>query len=466
MVQGLLLYVALPNLAFLLLAREFFINRPLLNADYLFLWLASSWLSRRAVIVIYAVLFDLDLILATESIYHYSTVETISGALSLLEHAPIVPLSIAAVLLALSLALLAIGLKRSIVRSTLSTRGRVLVGLAAIVLSSATVERALAPAGDPIEAVHAGRAIFGSSLIETGISSVELATASHRQQREGTETESVARDLSAMQSPPSSYNVALILVESQGLLKSEPDMRSVLAPLTGPAIRKRYSVRIGDVRFFGATMFGELRSLCHIYVPHTVPSELPRLDACLPNVLRRRGYETLSYHGFSRWFYERERWYPKIGFEHSYFAENLLPLAPPEGHCGSGFQELCDLWIADLVERELVAPSVHRKLVYWLTVNTHYPVPSELARESGLDCAASETLREHPDSCALARIHFRLYTRLAQMALNSNLPATRFIVVGDHMPPFPTLSERALYDDEHVPFVELTPIVSAAKGSR
>ena len=41
--------------------------------------------------------------------------------------------------------------------------------------------------------------------------------------------------------------------------------------------------------------------------------------------------------------------------------------------------------------------------------------------------------------------------------LNPRIPPTRFIIVGDHAPPFYELEERDLYDQKQVPYVDLTP---------
>ena len=165
----------------------------------------------------------------------------------------------------------------------------------------------------------------------------------------------------------------------------------------------------------------------------------------------------MSYHGYWRWFYQRQDWYPKLGFARSHFAEDLLPGAPESAHCGTMFPGVCDLWIADRIEDELARAGKLRKFVYWVTLNSHFPVESELAQGSTFDCARTETLKKGTDPCDLARIHYRLYERIARLALDRAIPPTRFIIVGDHMPPFPGLDERALYDDEHVPYVDLIP---------
>jgi hypothetical protein len=455
-----MLYLVLPNLAFFLLGREFFIRRALINSDYLLLWIGSCYLSRRTTIVLYIGLVCLDLILSTESIYHFSTVESLVVARELLTFNPAVFYSMAGGLLLLAMAALVVARRRGIVRSHLSKQSQVLIGIVALAASGATVARSFDLAGSDLEN-FGDSAIVASGVAETGLSSLELAMASRQSNNvfpaPSAATSQVVHDLSLQTKSAGPYDIVLILVESQGLLKNAGDMRRVLAPLIDPAIQARYAVATGAARFYGATMFGELRTLCRIYMPRSIPTDQPGLDRCLPNLLSRLGYETVSYHGFNGWFYERTRWYPALGFQRSYFAAELKPLAPPSAMCGTFFKGICDLWIADQVEHELATRSERRKFIYWLTLNSHLPVDSRLASESSFDCAGTETLREEMGPCKLAQIHFQLYSRIARLALNSQVPPTRFIVVGDHMPPFATLSERALYDEDRVPFVELIP---------
>jgi hypothetical protein len=455
-----MLYLVLPNLAFFLLGREFFISRALINSDYLLLWVGSCYLSRRTTIVLYVGLVSLDLILSTESIYHFSTVESLVMARELLTFNPAVFYPMVGGLLLLAMAALVAARRRGMVRSNLSKQRQVLIGIAALAASAATVVRSFDLIDSDLEK-FGDSPIVASSVAETGLSSFELAMAPGQSNdifpAPSAATSQVVRDLSLQGKRAGPYDIVLILVESQGLLKNASDMRRVLAPLTDPAIQDRYAVDTGAVRFYGATMFGELRTLCRIYMPRSIPTDQPGLDRCLPNLLSRLGYETVSYHGFNGWFYERTRWYPTMGFQRSYFADELKAFAPPSAICGMFFKGICDLWIADQVEHELATRPAERKFIYWLTLNSHLPVDYRLASESGFDCAGTETLREEIGPCNLARIHFQLYSRIARLALNRRIPPTRFIVVGDHMPPFATLSERALYDEDRVPFVELIP---------
>ena len=453
------MYLVLPNLAFILIGRAFFINRALVNSDYLFLWISSSYLSRRTTSVLYLLLVVLDLILSTESIYHFSTAELLVMAGEILKFYPITFYLAAGALFLLTIAVFAVTRERGVVRQLLSKRSQLVIGTVALVLSAATVMRS-SDAFDRYLDTFGASEIVASGVIETGLATYRVVMASQHSQdtmpvQKGA-TAGMKRDLSLQGEAAQPYDIVIILVESQGLLKSARDMNRVLAPLIDPAIQARYAINTGNVRFFGATMFGELRTLCRIYVPQAVPQDLPRLDQCWPNVLGRHGYETVSYHGFGKWFYERYLWYPQVGFQRSYFAEELRPLSPPM--CGIKSHGVCDLWIAGQVENELLMPERKtKKFIYWLTLNSHLPVDADLAGESSFDCASTATLQVKIAPCNLARIHHQLYARIAQIALNRRIPPTRFIIVGDHMPPFTTLSERALYDETRVPFVELVP---------
>ena len=456
--RGLMLYLVLPNLAFFLLSREFFINRALINSDFLLLWVGSCYLRRKTTVVLYAGLVALDLILSTESIYHLSTVATIIATREILESDPVRFYSIAGLIFLLGMAAFVMTHKGSSVRSHLTRRDQFFIGIAGLVLTGVTVARSVDPI-DVFADTFGDGAIVASSIAEITLSSLRLAMDSKQNQitfpAPGAATSRVAREISIRGKSAAPYNIVVILVESQGLLNNEGDMRRVLAPLIDPAIQERYLVARGEVHFYGSTMFAEMRTLCRIYMPYAIPTKLPGLERCLPNMLRRLGYETVSFHGYHRWFYQRELWYPTVGFQRIYFADEMQQFSPPK--CGTLFAGTCDLWIADRVEQELLMPGKKRKFIYWLTLNSHLPVDSVLASESNFDCAGTETLREDVGPCELAQIHFRLYTRIAQIMLNEKLPPTRFIIVGDHVPPFVTLSARALYDNGRVPYVDLTP---------
>jgi len=255
------------------------------------------------------------------------------------------------------------------------------------------------------------------------------------------------------------YQVVLVLAESDGLLRDDRDQARVLAPLTGPAVAKRYQVTRGSLPFSGSTVSGELRALCGMRGSPVDAETADRLPPCLPRLLHERGYETLSFHGNRASFFDRARWYPLLGFDLSYFAEELdaLPGGPP-AECGVLLRGACDADVARAIRGELARPAPRPKFVYWLTLSSHLPVDAVVARDSAFDCGATDSLRDADGPCGLERILYRLHEAVARLALDPALPPTRFILVGDHAPVFAERAERALYDDARVPFVDLVPL--------
>ena len=450
------LYLLLPNLAFLLLGKLFFIERELVNTDYLFLWLASPWIARRVNDLLYGLVFILDLALSTESIYHYSTREAIFLLRELFQATPLLFPAIVAASLVLVAALFFYVSRAASRAPHPRLPRRVMVSV--LIFAFAPVVSGVLQMLDrdsPFGPSHR-TATVGSGIMETVSSIWDLTTpalSGPAASATGAASSEVLRDVG--QSPP--YHVVVVLVESQGVLKNAADMNAVFAPLLTSEVKSRYKIRRGTVPFFGATMFGELRTLCRIYAPQATPTYLPGLERCLPHELRRRGYDTVSYHGYARWFYERPAWYPRVGLQRSHFQEDLSEGAPEDAVCGVLLRGLCDTWIEPRVRNEVLNAGTQAKFVYWVTLSSHLPVDFDVANKSAFDCAGTQVLKDHEESCGLARIHNQLYVGIAKMALDPALPPTRFLLVGDHAPPFTMLAERALYSEDRVPFIQLVP---------
>jgi hypothetical protein len=59
-------------------------------------------------------------------------------------------------------------------------------------------------------------------------------------------------------------NIALILVESYGVLRDATQASLISAPFNSPAIRRHYDGTGGTVPFHGTTIAGEFRELCGV----------------------------------------------------------------------------------------------------------------------------------------------------------------------------------------------------------
>ena len=249
-------------------------------------------------------------------------------------------------------------------------------------------------------------------------------------------------------------NVVLILVESMGDAPT-PD-RNYLDVFERPTLADRYLVEVGRVPFVGSTVAGEYRELCGLTSGTRIRNEeLSHREGCLPEIYNKKGYETEGIHGYQGRMFARKVWYPSLGFQKLTFLEQLR--SNPQMHvCGGAFPGICDTDIARYIGTRLKQPG-KKKFIHWMTLNTHLPVERSVERER--QC---ENTREI-DVCELESLLRTTLTGIADLADDPNVPPTEFIIVGDHAPPFATLSRRNAFDQKYVPFVRLIPRTESRK---
>jgi hypothetical protein len=412
---------------------------------------------------LYALLLLVDVALSGESIYQFSTADLLLNV----HYLPALDSPQMYAIAGVVLLFLAAFVK-------LSGQGRPggaahdAAGRARVTVLAGFVGVALAAAGagldvfaHPFDATKSVR-LVGSRTLEVGESGLALALGPEWTRKMYAESDwrgrVALRDISRTKGARP-YHLVLVVVESEGVLRNRADHERVFGPLTDKAIAQRYAVAQGTLPFKGPTVSGELRALCGIQGSPATVETGQKLPDCLPRQLRSVGYETLSFHGNTESLFERTRWYPDLGFDLSYFEETLsLKGAGATRECGVLIRGICDSEMIRFVQRELEHPGRRPKFIYWLTLSSHLPVDTVLARDSEFDCSASASLKEEPGPCAHERILHRVHQQIAQVVLDPALPPTRFIIVGDHAPPFLEVAERALYSPDRVPYVDLVPL--------
>lgn len=254
--------------------------------------------------------------------------------------------------------------------------------------------------------------------------------------------------LAAQSRPP--QRVLMVLVESLGVLRDAGQRAILTALFDDPALRRLYTVTTGTSAFFGATASGEMRELCRTYRSHR---EVFTEDdpTCLPKRFAARGYRTVSVHGYHAGFYGRAQWYPLAGFRESLFGEALAPRFTRA--CGGPFPGPCDTDVAEVVEAELAAPGP--AFVYWLTLNSHVPVPRDVATKRQ-DCGHPESPFGDREVCAMVEIWQDVFAAVSRLALAH--PGTEILLVGDHAPPLWRRTARDAFEPGRVPWIRLAPI--------
>lgn len=246
-------------------------------------------------------------------------------------------------------------------------------------------------------------------------------------------------------------NVLLVVVESMGRILNKEGSEREFALFQDRELQERYSVTEGTVPFFGSTVSGEMRELCHLRTGMYVTADtLKGHPPCLPAQYSAAGYEAAAFHGFRATMFQRSGWYPGLGFTGSSFLADMphLPI------CEGAFYGICDDAVADLLRSRLqsrAAGLVPPQFLYWLTLNGHLPVNEKNAPNETCPIAA-----DHHVCAQLAYVQ-NVLASVKTIVLDKKIGRTAIVVVGDHAPPFLAPEDRGRFDEKNVPFIYLRP---------
>jgi phosphoglycerol transferase MdoB-like AlkP superfamily enzyme len=203
-------------------------------------------------------------------------------------------------------------------------------------------------------------------------------------------------------------------------------------------------------------MGGEGRELCGRKIAFKLMTLTPKdMHACLPNQLASEGYHTLSVHGLDGHMFKREDWYPRAGFEEDVFRDDLEQENLPD--CVGAFTGTCDAAIADWIGRRLKMATPKPNFVYWVTLNSHLPVPVPSPLQNGAPCAGIASLAGKPPLCSWYQLVENVHQSVVKLALSKLARPTVFIIVGDHAPPFGEGDIRRGFSQTVVPYMILLP---------
>jgi phosphoglycerol transferase MdoB-like AlkP superfamily enzyme len=96
--------------------------------------------------------------------------------------------------------------------------------------------------------------------------------------------------------------------------------------------------------------------------------------------------------------------------------------------------------------------------IYWVTLNSHLPVPAKPDLPDDGICATQPALRNSVALCSWFRLVRAVHQSVQKVALGATARPTVFVLVGDHAPPFGDPQLRSDFSSTQVPYVMLTPI--------
>ena len=123
--------------------------------------------------------------------------------------------------------------------------------------------------------------------------------------------------------------------------------------------------------------------------------------------------------------------------------------------CGGVFAGACDRDVPPLLAAQL-KQGKRPQFVYWLTLNSHLPVPPGLNLDVDHCERISATLAEqYPMICRQFALWDQIDAALVKEITAADFPPTDILIVGDHMPPYFDRHHRSQFAPDRVPWLLL-----------
>lgn len=453
-------YILIPNFVFAIFNLVATSSRPIINLDYCIVGILTPFIGRYWGVLLYLFLFVLDLVASFAPTYHLKPVIllTIFRELSAFEPTTLALLSV--LLISPILLMWFFTLKRDFFSSQqLGLRSRSTLIIASLIIIILDIMNASNGLVRTSETTSINYNIAGSALWKIShdikitskkkIPPIVLQESEYAMSR-------VHANLIAGTLPL--QNIVLVIVESWGISTDSTLNAAIVKPLSNPKLLSRYQVLSSVVPFHGSTVPAELRELYGLRAsgPQNVEAA-----TSISAMLASKDYETYALHGFMPNFFGRDAWYPKAGFRNIIFINDIKKLQPTDELCGStNFRGSCDDKMPSLIKQLLLGKNgvaVNTpKFIYWLTLNSHYPYATP-SHSSHFACESFGLSEKNQGVCNLSTILYGVFSSLADLIEDTDIPPTRFIIVGDHSPPFLMRSNEGLYNNAYVPMIELIP---------
>lgn len=251
---------------------------------------------------------------------------------------------------------------------------------------------------------------------------------------------------------PNGRHMLVVIVEAMGHFAT-PQAQSLLEDaIRSAGIEDRYRIESGTNTFIGGTTAAEMREFCATRDSYLDHLDTPRPD-CLPYHMTQEGYLTNAYHGFSENMFDRDQWWPQIGFTERHFGEDMRQ--PGEKLCGDVFVGICDPKLVQTIAARLKS-ATQPQFSYLLTFNTHVPVIADQGY-GHLDCLHKDPRVPEREVCFMADAWIELLHTIAESFADPSAPPTEILIVGDHAPPLWYRAARDLFTPGEVTWFRLSP---------
>ena len=251
-------------------------------------------------------------------------------------------------------------------------------------------------------------------------------------------------------------NQMVIIVESFGLLNDSNIRNSFQNAISEKFKDRNWICKWGKARFAGGTTKSELRELFNSEGDYRYLID-PKHAEIINNIFKikkNQGYHTSAIHSFKGNMFERQLWWKNIGVENIYFSEdvqNELNFKKKLNY-DTPFISVNDEDAFNYIQNK--ASKDKKEFLYLLTENGHLPFKGK--NITSIIEGDFYPIKMGGMSEEGINQHKRIWAFLNYVAENLNKnKIQKVLIVGDHMPPFTNKIDRAFYNDQYVPYLEV-----------
>lgn len=196
----------------------------------------------------------------------------------------------------------------------------------------------------------------------------------------------------------------------------------------------------------GFTINGEVRELCQKGLKDfNIKDKKIGFEHCLPKQYQKMSYHTISLHGATKFMYERDVWYPKVGFQSSFFQDSFPNV---QSRCFS-FPGMCDRDLIPFISH--VFANSEKLFFYWLTLNSHINYDLRDLKINAFDCNKYK-IDAKSSSCRNLKLQKQFFYYLEDLISRPEMKGVFVVVVGDHAPPVYG-NDKSIFVENKVPML-------------
>jgi hypothetical protein len=254
-------------------------------------------------------------------------------------------------------------------------------------------------------------------------------------------------------------NQMLIVVESWGELKDAKLQKELDSWIAKKFENKGYAVNIGKTKTYGSTVAAGLRELTNTRGDYSFYLNKKSVETPFKSIFdekKLQRYETFGFHPYTAKMFLRSVWWKNIGIQNLYFKEQYLLENSTKENLVKGeanyFPSVKDEIFFDYVLNK--TKKTPKKFVYFLTVNSHIPynaIKIDNSPTNQFDISKMDISSQAKNQLT----HIKNLLEYFSQKIESK-DWNKILIVGDHMPPFPTNQDRNFYVDGKVPYLIIT----------